>query len=175
MKPSAIQPNYYKPFIAHLNNAKAEGTLNPFSTKKKRIISHFKLSNDYNSSNGGSLSSGTRIHFQVYKTHYKELIGEPREQVISFNGGVLNLGSTFVTTIKNPKGKCIASKAGMYQFLVTSVMGSIPKNVASVVINLIHRTAKLAGGSKTDDDSLIGEVVGRSMTKFRWRTQQLYL
>ena len=77
--------------------------------------------------------------------------------------------------MQNPKGKCIASKAGMYQFLVTSVMGSIPKNVASVVINLIQRTAKLAGGSKTDDDSLIGEVVGRSMTKFRWRTQQLYL
>ena len=136
-----------------------KGVFNPFTIVEKRIA-HFKLGNDDNGNTAVS-PPGTGIHFQLYRSAFiKDLNGKPHRQLISFDSIVLNMGNAFLTINQDPKGRFIAPKVGVYQFLFTSVMSSIPKNVSSVSVYLILRT-----GSTSFDDSLMGSIVGSSGTK----------
>ena len=73
--------------------------------------------------NNSSIISSISFYLKVYQGGS---LSETRILVmgmISFNGGVLNLGNTFVTTIQNHKGKCIAPKAGVYCVPVSFYVG----------------------------------------------------
>jgi len=122
-----------------------EGNYNSSPLEKR--IAHSKVdSNKFN--------AGTGIHFYVSRTEYHKRLGynKPMRQVIMFDKVFLNMGESFI----EKSGWFIAPKTGVYQFICTTVMASIPKTLYPIVeIELILMD------SITKDE----ESVGQSTTK----------
>jgi len=101
-----------------------EGTFN--LSLVERRVSHSKLDSNIISNHLARPAIETGIHFHVFRSqnHVKKGHPNPMKLFITFDQINLNVGDHFYDKL----GSFSAPKPGIYQFICTMVMASIPKN-----------------------------------------------